>query len=92
MPFYRMLMSLRKAEPDIRVVGLSPEDISVSDQYLQKHQVRFDSVLKVPLSRLKVRGTPTAILVDRAGVVQAIWPGMLDEAKQQELLLTLRQR
>jgi hypothetical protein len=89
MPFYKDLAGDRRPAGNVRIVALSPDEIPISHAYLGTYSVKLDEVVKVPLTALKVRGTPTAILVDKVGTVLNLWPGMLDAARQQEVLVAL---
>jgi hypothetical protein len=92
MPFYRALAGQRPSVPKLRIVAVSPDDVPISLKYLGLYRVQLDDVVKVPLSALKVRGTPTAILVDRASTIRQIWPGVMDEVRQKDLLRAINAR
>jgi hypothetical protein len=89
MPFYKELGADQGVAARTRVVLLAPDPDEVTREELAKYGVRVDQVVRVPLGRLKVRGTPTAILVGRDGVVSGVWTGLLDEARQAEVRTAL---
>jgi hypothetical protein len=89
MPFYEDLAGNWGSTPEVRIVAVSSDDIPVSLEYLGQYQVKLAHVVQVPVDALKVRGTPTAILVDRTAVVRQLWPGFLDEARQKEVIRAL---
>ena len=85
MPFYKTLSAKRPAEPLTRLVALTSDDVEVSQRNFKEHDVVVDGIIKVQLAGLKVTGTPTAILVDRAGTVQGVWVGLLNTDRQSDL-------
>lgn len=90
MPFYRALGEDEAVGRRVRIVLVAPDSEDVSRAELAKHGVRVDQVVQVPLGQLKVRGTPTAIVVNRVGEIQRVLPGLLDEARQAQLQAALR--
>jgi hypothetical protein len=92
MPFYKDLAGGWASTSNVRIVAVSPDDIPVSEAYLGQYAVKLTDVIKIPLSALKVRGTPTAILVDRSGVIKQMWPGLLDEIRQKEVIRAISGR
>jgi peroxiredoxin len=92
MPFYKGLAGNRVLKSNVRIVGVSPDEIPVSEAYLGQYQLKLSGVVKIPLGALKVRGTPTAILVDRNAVIKQVWPGLLDEVRQQEVIRAISGR
>jgi hypothetical protein len=90
MPFYKQLGDDAAIAKRTRLVIAAPDDETVSREELAKQAVRVDQVVKVSAGQLKIRGTPTAILVDRSGAVRQVFIGRLDEAKQQELVGVLK--
>lgn len=90
MPFYKQLGDDAAIAKRTRLVLAAPDDETVSREELAKQAVRVDQVVKVSAGQLKIRGTPTAILIDRSGAVRQVFIGRLDEAKQQELVGVLK--
>jgi hypothetical protein len=90
MPFYKQLGDDAAIAKTTRLVIAAPDDEVVSREELAKQAVRVDQVVKVKGGDLKVRGTPTVIVVDRGGTVRQVLIGRLDETKQRELVTTLR--
>ena len=90
MPFYKQLGDDAAIAKTSRLVIAAPDDEVVSREELAKQAVRVDQVVKVKGGELKVRGTPTAILVDRGGTVRQVLIGRLDETKQRDLVAVLR--
>jgi thioredoxin-related protein len=91
--FYQRLTRALEGRADVRLVAALPQDAGESKAYLSGLGVDVRDVVQVPPSSFGVRGTPTLMLVNRAGEVRGIWSGMLNseqEAKVSEQLgLTL---
>ena len=52
----------------------------------------MDDVRQVPLNTLGVRGTPTLLLVNDAGVVTDVWVGKLEPDQQTQVLAALENK
>jgi len=89
MPFYQTLGADAALAKRTRIVLVAPDAEGVSREELLKYGVRVDQVVQLPLGQLKVTGTPTAIVVNRDGVIERVLPGMLDSARQTQLLSAL---
>lgn len=91
LPFYRQLSEARSRtpNPDLRVVVASTDSPTALSTYLESKEVRVDQVATVEQGGLKVPGTPSLLLVDRAGKVTRIWRGRLAERQQKEVLQSL---
>jgi len=85
-PFFRKLSE--SARPNVKMVAVLPQSIPEGEQYLSGEGLQVDLVKQESLSRLGIRGTPTMLLVNGAGVVTKVWVGKL-EAKQQQQVLSL---
>jgi hypothetical protein len=68
---------LGAAEKDVKMVAVLPQPVAEAQKYLSGAGVHVDEVRQVPLNTLGVRGTPTLMLVDDAGVVTDVWAGKL---------------
>jgi hypothetical protein len=90
MPFYKRLGDDDEIGRRTRIVMVAPDDEEVSRAGLQSRGIRVDQILRVGVDQLRVRGTPTAIVVNAAGVVQRILTGRLAEPQQAELIGYLR--
>ena len=82
MPFYQRVAARRADAPNIRLVAVSTEPAATTRDYLKQHDVAFDDVLQVPPGRLKIRGTPTLILVDKEKKVLESWVGLVAEDRE----------
>lgn len=88
-PFYRRLKQEAASKGGIRLVAVSPTDVSESKKYLDGLEVGIEEIRQVPLRNLGVSGTPTLIQVDRQGKVVKSWIGKLDAAEEAEVLSQL---
>lgn len=85
MPFYQKLGANESLAKRTRIVVVAPDDTTVSREELRKYNVRVDQVVQATLAQIKVQGTPTAIVADKAGVVRHVAIGRLEESRQEEL-------
>lgn len=90
MPFYQRLGADKTLAGRTRLVAIAPDDEATSRQELERYGVRVDQIVQSSLRQLKVRGTPTAIIVSRRGVIERILPGRLDDAQQEDLVSFLK--
>lgn len=90
MPFYKTLASAPTSGRRARIVALTPEAVEVGAEYFDSFGVKLDGVVSTPLTALKVRGTPTAILVSSTGVVEKVWQGRVDSKTELEVAAALR--
>jgi len=86
-PFFRTLVA--KAGNKIKIVAVLPQPVDVAQKYLNGEGVRVDQVEQADLNRIGVRGTPTMLLVNSAGVVTNVWVGELQPTQQSHVLSVL---
>lgn len=84
MPFYRRLMEHDNDAVQI-VVTAPPSDAGIAD-FLAEERVQPEALLYLEPGLLPVSGTPTLLLVDSAGVVTHAWIGLLNAAREREVL------
>jgi hypothetical protein len=89
-PFYQRLVQVREKNPNLRLVALFPQTISVSRSYLQELGVNVDEVKQSTFDSFGVTGTPTLILVNDRGIVEESWRGRLIPEKEAEVLSRLQ--
>lgn len=89
MPFYSRMMATKSKDSQVVVVG--GEDEKILNNYLKVHDVAVDSIAVVTPESTPSQVTPTAILVDRKGVVSNVWRGQLPPDKENEVLQLLSQ-
>lgn len=87
-PFYRTLVDQCR-QSHVHVVAVLPQPPAEAQAYLANEGVAVDEIRQSPLADLEVRGTPTLLLVDRAGVVRNVWVGKLAERAEKELISRL---
>jgi hypothetical protein len=80
-PFYRTLVKNTQSSL-LRTIVLIPVDES---KPFKTWGLEVDAVIPTRLTDLKVRGTPTILIIDRRGRIDRIWSGLLDERHQNEV-------
>ena len=88
-PFYRKLAEEASKLADVRLVAVLPQPAAESRQYLEKLGVRVE-VVEASLDSVSASGTPTLILVDKAGVVRKSWVGRLPEREEADVIAHLK--
>ena len=77
----------------IQFVSASPEDKSVSERYLQQHNVSLDAIVQLDAAvSYPIEGTPTMVLVDKDGTVRHSWVGLLDAQSEKDVKHALLSR
>jgi hypothetical protein len=89
MPFYQRLGEKVAARRGARFVVVSPEPTAALAAYLQGRQVSPSAVLSVEARSVRVRGTPTLLVVDRRGQIDEAWEGKLTPAQEEAVLSSL---
>ena len=82
--FYRRLHDQRSGSHP-RMVAVVPGDNTEVARYLSEQKIVVDDIINLPLSDIKVSGTPTLLLVDRLGHISDVWIGKLDARKENEV-------
>ena len=85
-PFYKQLATETAKRPGVRVVAVFPQDTSAGKKYLDDLGVAVNEVKQATLDSIGVRGTPTLMIVDKSGVVQQSWVGLLKGERETEVL------
>lgn len=75
MPFYQKLSAAREGRYQLLVVGAESEN--ALSEYLAKHKVVADRVMRLKPGQMKVFATPTVLVADRQGKTLGQWLGML---------------
>ena len=90
MPFYRSLVARRDLErARVRFVVLASDEPAVLSRYLGTHGLNIDQTGHVAAREMRIRGTPTLLVVSGSGVVEALWAGQLDSPTQQRVQAAL---
>jgi hypothetical protein len=92
-PFYRDLVAARGPGTQVtRVVVVGVENVETLQGYLARQQIAVDEVRSIRLTQVKIRGTPTLLLLDRSGSVKGVWPGYLtDEQRKTEIIKLVKE-
>ncbi len=91
MPFYRDLSNLSQGQMlKTYLVAVLPDSQADVHSLMASQSLHFDSVPLTPLKSLKINGTPTLILVDRAGKVKRVWAGELTRTREGEVLAAIK--
>ena len=82
-PFYQQIAEQRG---NTHIIAIFPESVSDSKEYLSNLGVSVDEIKQLSLDSLEVRGTPTLMLVNNAGLVTDMWIGKLPPSEETEVL------
>jgi hypothetical protein len=85
MEFYGKLLHAAQAK-GVRVANVSLEDPDRNRQYFLSHGIAIDMPAPMGDTGLRVRGTPTLLLVRADGTVVGAWVGKLGEPMEREVL------
>ena len=85
-PFYKQIVIEAANRKDLRVIAVFPQGIDDARQYLAEIEVPIKEVRQFSPSFIGVKGTPTLLLVDRAGVIEDVWLGRLKPDMESEVL------
>jgi len=91
-PFYQQLARGVVNRTDVELVAALPQNASDAQQYLNEIQLPITEVRQVDMTAMKVRGTPTILLVDKTGTVTDVWIGKLQPDKELEVLNRLHMK
>lgn len=86
--FYRELLP-RAAEKNVRVVAVMPNELGEARDYLQAKEISIPTIEKLEISQLRIRGTPTILLLDKTGTVKNAWEGKLSHLQEKDVLKSL---
>jgi hypothetical protein len=87
-PFYRKLQG--QVGKNLKTVAVLPQSVAEAQEYLKGEGVHVDQVEQASMAGVGIRGTPTMLLVNGAGVVTRIWAGKVQPEQEQEVLSVLR--
>ena len=87
--FYQQLSQL-EAPGKLAFYTVFPQNTADANAFLNQKAIHPNGVVSSPLSKYKITGTPTLLLVDASGKVQEAWVGALDAARQAEVVQTIR--
>jgi thioredoxin-related protein len=73
----------------LKLAILGPEPQELLNNYVRTKVLSVDSVGQIEMSKIKVRGTPTLLLVGPDEKITNIWTGYLGEATEKQLRTVL---
>jgi len=85
MAFYAKLLNAARTK-GVRVANVSLEDPEQNRQYFLSHGIAIDTPTVMGNTALRVRGTPTLLLIRVGGTVVGAWVGKLGEPIEREVL------
>jgi Redoxin len=88
-PFYQRIAQEKAGHGDVSLVAVLPQSANEATEYLTNHGIVVDDIKQASSVDISVRGTPTLIIVDRAGSVVDSWVGKLPAEKENEVLSRL---
>ena len=88
--FYRQLVERAESRSDIQLMAVLPQAANEAEKYLRELGVAIKDVRQAELMSIRVRGTPTLLLIDDHGVVTNAWTGKLPPDKEAEVLNLLQ--
>jgi hypothetical protein len=80
-----------KSSAGFGFVAVAPEPQAEIDEYLQSRHIAPDRVISRSLEAFNVSATPTVLLVNQQGVVQAAWVGVLDSTRQKDVFRKIKE-
>lgn len=89
-PFYKRLVQERTNRNTFRLTAVLPQTVAEGRTYLNGLGVDIDEIKQLSPAAIRIRGTPTLLLVNSAGVVTGEWLGKLPPEKENEILSRLQ--
>nr|MDP9122625.1 hypothetical protein [Acidobacteriota bacterium] len=92
LPFYKRLLDQRNQRGSgVKVIAAVPQaaDAAAEEKSFAAAGAHPDAFSPLDFQSAKVPGTPTLMLVDRAGKVLDVWVGKLDGGREDEVLKKL---
>ncbi len=93
LPFYQRLTEQHRqlgAATNLQAVVADASLVEEQKELFAQHGVVVDATIVAPPAEVKVPGVPAIIVTDAEGRVLRHWIGKLDEAREQEVLRSLR--
>ncbi len=87
-PFYRRL-SAELPRQRVHLTALLPENVEEGAKYVRSLGLQVSDVRQGSFQGLKIRGTPTLMLVDERGLVRFVWEGKLSAETEQQVIDTV---
>ena len=85
--FYRRLLDEREGhKKGVQILFVGTDIDQRFDQYLGENRLPTASIVRVSSGQLKIRGTPTILLVDKAQRVEKVWEGKVPPQIENEVV------
>jgi thiol-disulfide isomerase/thioredoxin len=88
-PFYRELSSDATDHQKVRLIAVFPQPLEKSKEYLDHAGISVDDLRQPGSGDLKVKGTPTLVLVNGNGIATNQWIGLLSPTEEAEIMTRL---
>lgn len=89
-PFYQRVVRERAQRESFRLTAVFPQAVSDGRRYLDGLGVAIEEIRQASPDSIGVRGTPTLLIVNNAGVVTDSWIGKLPLETEAEVLSRLQ--
>ena len=90
LPFYQQLIEEQRARGEnTHIVSVFPNSNEEAALYTKRNQLSVDVVAGIDFNDLSLTGTPTMVLLDRAGVVKNFWVGKIPEKEEAQIINSL---
>jgi len=90
-PFYQRISDLRqKSQLRAAFLAVMPDNRETGSKFLAANNIGVDGMYSLPLSDIKVSGTPTLLLLDNQGRIEKAWVGQLPAAQENAVLAALQ--
>jgi thioredoxin-related protein len=89
-PFYQRLVRETAGRENLRLIAVLPQETDEGKKYLSDLGLAIDEVRQAELDSVGVKGTPTLILINNAGVVVDSWVGKLPPEQESKVLERLQ--
>ncbi|HEX8565571.1 MAG TPA: thioredoxin-like domain-containing protein [Pyrinomonadaceae bacterium] len=84
-PFYQQLIQKVKSQ-NLKLIAVLPGNKDESEKYLNEIGLSGLDVYQSQLSSLKIKGTPTVLIINNKGEVSNVWIGKLSSDKEVEVI------
>ncbi|HEV8368246.1 MAG TPA: rhodanese-like domain-containing protein [Pyrinomonadaceae bacterium] len=91
-PFYRRVAEQSQVWADVQLIALFPESVFDDATYLAERNLKVDEIRQASLSSIGIEATPTLMIVDDLGSVEAVWSGQLDSTEEEKVVSRLDPR
>ena len=88
-PFYRRLTNGGIDHQKVRLIAVFPQRLETSKEYLDCVGIAVDDIRQPVSSDLKVKGTPTLVLVNADGIATNEWVGFLSHLEEVDIMSRL---